>query len=51
MQIAQVLSGYTLAAPSMLRRAMGKEKPERMAKRAVSLKKVQSITASMATCR
>jgi DNA polymerase III subunit alpha len=32
MQIAQVLSGYTLGAADMLRRAMGKKKPEEMAK-------------------
>jgi len=32
MQIAQVLSGYTLGQADMLRRAMGKKKPEEMAK-------------------
>ncbi len=32
MQIAQVLSGYTLGAADLLRRAMGKKKPEEMAK-------------------
>ncbi len=32
MQIAQVLAGYTLAAADLLRRAMGKKKPEEMAK-------------------
>ncbi len=32
MQIAQVLAGYTLGAADMLRRAMGKKKPEEMAK-------------------
>ncbi|WP_337917605.1 DNA polymerase III subunit alpha [Vibrio cholerae] len=32
MQIAQVLSGYTLGGADMLRRAMGKKKPEEMAK-------------------
>lgn len=31
MQIAQVLAGYTLGAADMLRRAMGKKKPEEMA--------------------
>ncbi|MFI4956864.1 MAG: DNA polymerase III subunit alpha [Gammaproteobacteria bacterium] len=31
MQIAQVLSGYTLGAADLLRRAMGKKKPEEMA--------------------
>jgi hypothetical protein len=30
MQIAQVLSGYTLGGADMLRRAMGKKKPEEM---------------------
>jgi DNA polymerase-3 subunit alpha len=38
MQIAQVLSGYSLGAADLLRRAMGKKKPEEMAKqRAVFL--------------
>ncbi|MFC3909645.1 DNA polymerase III subunit alpha [Legionella dresdenensis] len=32
MQIAQVLANYTLGAADMLRRAMGKKKPEEMAK-------------------
>ncbi|MCF6229958.1 MAG: DNA polymerase III subunit alpha [Gammaproteobacteria bacterium] len=32
MQIAQVLSGYTLGGADMLRRAMGKKKPEEMDK-------------------
>lgn len=32
MQIAQVMSGYTLGGADMLRRAMGKKKPEEMAK-------------------
>ncbi|MGS9202760.1 DNA polymerase III subunit alpha, partial [Salmonella enterica subsp. enterica serovar Infantis] len=32
MQIAQVLSGYNLGGADMLRRAMGKKKPEEMAK-------------------
>jgi len=32
MQIAQILSGYTLGAADMLRRAMGKKKAEEMAK-------------------
>jgi len=32
MQIAQILSGYTLGEADMLRRAMGKKKPEEMAK-------------------
>ncbi|OAZ97242.1 DNA polymerase III subunit alpha [Halomonas sp. G11] len=32
MQIAQVMAGYTLGQADMLRRAMGKKKPEEMAK-------------------
>jgi DNA polymerase-3 subunit alpha len=32
MQIGQVLAGYTLGAADLLRRAMGKKKPEEMAK-------------------
>ena len=40
MQIAQILAGYTLGGADMLRRAMGKKKPEEMAKqRAVPLRK------------
>ena len=35
MQIAQVLAGYTLGGADMLRRAMGKKKPEEMAKQRV----------------
>ncbi|WP_438886730.1 hypothetical protein, partial [Bacillus cereus group sp. Bce002] len=31
MQIAQVMAGYTLGQADMLRRAMGKKKPEKMA--------------------
>ncbi|MDH5346016.1 MAG: OB-fold nucleic acid binding domain-containing protein, partial [Gammaproteobacteria bacterium] len=39
MQIAQILAGYTLGGADLLRRAMGKKKPEEMAKqRAVFLK-------------
>lgn len=39
MQIAQILAGYTLADADLLRRAMGKKKPEEMAKqRTVFLK-------------
>ncbi|WP_067660641.1 DNA polymerase III subunit alpha [Ferrimonas marina] len=36
MQIAQVLSGYTLGGADMLRRAMGKKKPEEMEKQRVT---------------
>ncbi|VAW93412.1 DNA polymerase III alpha subunit [hydrothermal vent metagenome] len=35
MQIAQILAGYTLGAADMLRRAMGKKKPEEMAKQRI----------------
>ncbi len=35
MQIAQVLAGYSLGAADLLRRAMGKKKPEEMAKQRV----------------
>lgn len=35
MQMARVLAGYTLAGADMLRRAMGKKKPEEMAKERV----------------
>jgi DNA polymerase III subunit alpha len=42
MQIAQVLAGYTLGGADLLRRAMGKKKPEEMAKqRAVFLEGAQ----------
>ena len=36
MQIAQVMAGYTLGGADMLRRAMGKKKPEEMAKQRIS---------------
>jgi DNA polymerase-3 subunit alpha len=36
MQIAQVLAGYTLGGADLLRRAMGKKKPEEMAKQRAS---------------
>ena len=35
MQIAQTLAGYTLGAADLLRRAMGKKKPEEMAKQRI----------------
>lgn len=39
MQIAQILAGYTLGGADLLRRAMGKKKPEEMAKqRAIFIK-------------
>ncbi len=52
MQIAQVLSGYTLGGADMLRRAMGKKKPEEMAKqRAVFVDgaKARGVVAATAT--
>jgi DNA polymerase-3 subunit alpha len=36
MQIAQVLGGYTLGGADLLRKAMGKKKPEEMAKQRAS---------------
>lgn len=36
MSIAQILAGYSLGSADMLRRAMGKKKPEEMAKQRVS---------------
>nr|WP_086939064.1 DNA polymerase III subunit alpha [Thaumasiovibrio occultus] len=39
MQIAQELSGYTLGGADMLRRAMGKKKPEEMAKQRATFEK------------
>ncbi|UDG80666.1 DNA polymerase III subunit alpha [Candidatus Hartigia pinicola] len=38
MQIAQILAGYTLGGADMLRRAMGKKKPEEMAKQRLVFK-------------
>jgi DNA polymerase-3 subunit alpha len=52
MQIAQVLAGYTLGGADMLRRAMGKKKPEEMAKqRAIFQEGAQSrgVDAEVAT--
>src|SRR5207253_7086989 len=37
MQAAQVLAGYTLGGADLLRRAMGKKKPEEMAKQRETL--------------
>ncbi|ANJ66861.1 DNA polymerase III subunit alpha [Halothiobacillus diazotrophicus] len=43
MQIAQILAGYTLGGADLLRRAMGKKKPEEMAKqRAIFLEGAKS---------
>jgi len=52
MQIARVLSGYTLGGADLLRRAMGKKKPEEMAKqRAVFVggAKKNGVSESLAT--
>ena len=52
MQIAQVLAGYTLGGADLLRRAMGKKKPEEMAKQRETFvkgsveRRVESETAS-----
>ncbi|GGP24214.1 DNA polymerase III subunit alpha [Silvimonas amylolytica] len=37
MQISQIIGGYTLGGADMLRRAMGKKKPEEMAKHRVTI--------------
>ena len=39
MQIAQVIGGYTLGGADLLRRAMGKKKPEEMAKQRDDLRR------------
>ncbi|QBQ54894.1 DNA polymerase III subunit alpha [Nitrosococcus wardiae] len=52
MQIAQVLAGYTLGGADLLRRAMGKKKPEEMAKqRAIFTEgaKAQGVEGARAT--
>ncbi len=52
MQIAQVLAGYTLGGADMLRRAMGKKKPEEMEKqRAIFMEGAlkRSVNAKQAT--
>jgi DNA polymerase-3 subunit alpha len=46
MQIAQVLAGYTLGGADLLRRAMGKKKPEEMAKQGEIFRKGASRAAS-----
>jgi DNA polymerase-3 subunit alpha len=51
MQIAQVMAGYTLGGADMLRRAMGKKKPEEMAKERVKFMagaEAQKIDADLA---
>jgi len=52
MQIAQVLAGYSLGAADLLRRAMGKKKPEEMAKQReifLSGAKERNVTTQVAT--
>lgn len=51
MQIAQVLSGYTLGGADMLRRAMGKKSRKRWPSSVPSLKMGRRKTASMANWR
>jgi DNA polymerase-3 subunit alpha len=51
MQIAQVLSGYTLGGADMLRRAMGKKKPEEMAKQRGTFEEGAKKTALTANWR
>ncbi|WP_253272954.1 hypothetical protein [Halomonas sp. PR-M31] len=46
MQIAQVLAGYSLGQADMLRRAMGKKKPEEMAKQRAGFLEAAPPTAS-----
>ena len=51
MQIAQAMAGYSLGGADMLRRAMGKKKPEEMAKERVKFMagaKEQQIDADLA---
>jgi DNA polymerase III subunit alpha len=52
MQIAQVLAGYSLGGADLLRRAMGKKKPEEMAKERAKFEQgcaERGITAEVAT--
>jgi DNA polymerase-3 subunit alpha len=52
MQIAQVLAGYSLGGADLLRRAMGKKKPEEMAKERVKFEfgaEQQGIAAAVAS--
>ncbi len=46
MQIAQVLAGYSLGGADVLRRAMGKKKPEEMAKQRDHLRRRRSTAAT-----
>jgi len=52
MQIAQVLAGYSLGGADLLRRAMGKKKPEEMAKERAKFEEgaaAQNVDAKVAT--
>ncbi len=49
MQIAQVMAGYSLGQADLLRRAMGKKKPEEMAKQRTGFLEAARPTASIAT--
>ncbi|CAH9018221.1 DNA polymerase III subunit alpha [Candidatus Nitrosacidococcus sp. I8] len=52
MQIAQILAGYTLGNADLLRRAMGKKKPEEMAKQReifIAGAKLQNVDEQIAT--
>ena len=51
MQIAQVLAGYSLGGADLLRRAMGKKKPEEMAKQRVDLRRRRGRRAACASSR
>ncbi len=51
MQIAQVLAGYSLGGADLLRRAMGKKKPEEMAKQRAVFAEGRRRTASTLSWR
>ena len=46
MQIAQMLAGYTLGGADLLRRAMGKKKPEEMAKQRAHVRRAARRSAA-----
>ena len=51
MQIAQILAGYTLGGADLLRRAMGKKKPEEMAQAALGVRRAARWRAACARRR
>ncbi len=51
MQIAQILAGYTLGGADLLRRAMGKKKPEEMAKQRIHLRQRRGWRAACRSSR